>query len=482
MTSIVRNLPILLYKIFKYLVRSKSLDKDQARQAFILDVLLLGSICLSLVTLVSALIGKILLERKGEVYPGISPWIILVLLVLYIVGYFASRLGKSKWVSYIMITLYLLPVTYTSYRWGADVPEALLIYALIIVMSGILISSKFAFVVTAIIFLILLVFSYLQDSGVILISSSWKTKSIHPRDALIFSVTLLIISLVSWLSNREIEKSLKRARSSEAALLRQRDRLEITVEKRTKELKFAQAEKLAQLYRFAQFGRIASGLFHDLVNPLNLVSLNLDLLSRKSRKVGQQKLSDAKVLLNRAVDGTRRLESFVQAARRQVQHQEAPQTFSLANEITQAIQMLEHKAKKSHVKISLKLNEHIKMFGNSMKFSQLIINLVLNAIDAYENVKRKEKIVEVRLQKINSNIRLEVQDWGSGIDEKYLPKIFDPLFTTKIHGKGIGMGLSICKDVVEKNLKGKCTVKSKIGAGTTFIVEFPIRKAPINRS
>ena len=336
----MQNLSTLFYRIFKYLVRSKSLDKDQARQAFILNVLLLGSIALSLLTLISASIGKILTERKGEVYPGISLWIIFVFLILYLTGYFVSRLGKSKWVSYVMIAIYLLPVIYTSYRWGADVPEALLIYALIIVMSGILISSKFAFVATAVIFLILLVFSYLQDIGVILISSSWKTKSIHPRDAIVFGVTLFVISLVSWLFNREMEMALKRARVSEAAVKRQRDSLELLVEKRTKELKLAQAEKLAQLYRFAQFGRMASGLFHDLVNPLNLVSLNLDILSRKSKRMEQQKLSDTKVLLNRAVDGTRRLESFVQAARRQVQHEEAPQTFSLTNEITQVVQML----------------------------------------------------------------------------------------------------------------------------------------------
>ena len=477
----MRNLPTLFYRIFKYLVRSKYLDKDQTRQAFILNVLLFGSIILSFVALLSSSIGKILIEKKGDVYPGISPLILFILLIIFVIAYFISLLGKSRQVSYTLICFYLLVAAYTGYRWGADVPESLLIYALAIVMSGILISSRFAFIITSIIFLTLLTFSYLQDSGTISISSDWKTKVIHPRDALIFSVTLLVICLVSWLSNREIEKSLKRARSSEVALRRQRDKLEMIVEKRTKELRLAQAEKLAQLYRFAQFGRMASGLFHDLVNPLNLVSLNLDLLSRKSKRAGQQKLSDIKILLRRAVGGTRRLEDFVQAARRQVQHQEAPKTFSLENEITQVAQMLEHKAKKSHVKMSLKLEEGVKMFGNSMKFSQLIANLVLNAIDAYENVKRKEKVIEVRLQKINNSIRLEVQDWGSGIREKYLPKIFDPLFTTKSHGKGIGMGLSICKDVVEKDFKGRCIVRSQRGVGTTFIVEFPILKKNARR-
>jgi signal transduction histidine kinase len=426
--------------------------------------------------LISALIGKILTERKGEIYSGIPVLVLFILFTIYIAGYFISRLGRSRQVAYILLGLYLLAAAYTGYKWGADVPQSLLIYALIIVMSGILVGSRFAFVITAIVSFILLTLSYLQDAGTISISSAWKTKVVHPRDAFISSVTLLIISLVSWLSNREIERSLRRAWRSEAAVEKQRDKLEITVEKRTKQLKVAQAEKLGQLYRFAQFGRMASGLFHDLANPLNLVSLNLDLLGRKSRIRSRQKLADIKVLLKRAVHGTRRLESFIHAARRQVQHQEVRQMFSLKTEIDQTIDMLKHTAAKSHVKLLFKSEHDIKTFGNPVKFSQLITNLVSNAIDAYETTKRKIKIVEVRLQKINSAARFEVQDWGSGINKKDLPKIFDPLFTTKSTEKGMGMGLSISKDIIEKDLKGKCIVKSKIGVGTTFIVEFPIRK------
>lgn len=457
----------------KKLIAPKSVNKDIARREFILNILLIGSIALAITGFIHGLVTHLLhLESPG----AILPQIVFAFLVFLSFLLFLSRTGKINVSAFLLILFLTLSGFYTFFRWGADVPQALLIIALVIIMSGILIGTKSAFLITLLSGLALILFTFLQVNFIFHPNQYWKNKQLTIGDTILSVATLAIMAIISWLSNREIEKSLKRARSSEVALRRQRDHLEIIVERRTKELKFAQAEKLAQLYRFAQFGRMASGLFHDLVNPLNLVSLNLDLLSRKSKRVGQQKLSDIKVLLERAVDGTLRLENFVQAARRQVQHQEYPQTFLLANEITQVIQMLEHKAKKSHVKISLKLSKGIKMFGNSMKFSQLITNLVLNAIDAHENVKRKEKLIEVRLQKINSNIRLEVQDWGSGIHEKYLPKIFDPLFTTKSHGKGIGMGLSICKDVVEKDLKGKCVVKSKIGAGTTFIIEFPIGK------
>jgi len=463
-----------LWKVFLIkLILSRSFDKERARREFILNILLVGSILLTTAAFVVTIIDPIIYPSS---YSGASFLMMGSILVFFCFLLVMSRLGRSRFSTTILVLLLLILATYTSYRWGADVSAALLLYGLVIVMAGILASTKFAFIITTLSSVSIILLSYLEVTLLHKPDYTWKSQTIHMGDAVVYVIMLGIIAIVSWLSNREIEKSLKRAHASEAALKRQRDKLEVTVEKRTKELKFAQAEKLAQLYRFAQFGRMASGLFHDLVNPLNLVSLNLDRLSRKSKSIEQQKLSDTKVLLERAVDGTRRLESFVEAARRQVQHQEAPQTFSLANEITQVAQMLEHKAKKSHVKISLKLSEDIKIFGNSIKFSQLVTNLVLNAIDAYENVKRKEKLIEVALHKINSAVRLEVRDWGSGINKKYLPRIFDPLFTTKPSEKGMGMGLSISKDIVEKDLKGKCIVKSKIGVGTTFIVEFPIRK------
>jgi len=463
--------------LFKYLIKPTSSDPDRARREFILNTLLVGLIILSIPAVTNNFIK--FFAVKG--YNGANPLITGTILFAFCFLLLLSRLGKSKVSSFIFILLLLAINLVITYRWGTDLGEALLIYSLVIVMTGILINSKAAFFVSLISGCGILLLSYLTVQGIHLPDDTWKFEMLHFADTVIQAITLGIIALVSWLFNREMERALRRARASEMALKRQRDRLEIVVEKRTKELKLAQAEKLAQLYRFAQFGRMASGLFHDLVNPLNLVSLNLDLLSRKNKGIERQKLSDAKVLLNRAVGGTRRLEDFVQAARRQVQHQEAPKAFSLANEITQSIQILEHKAKKSHVRVLPKLDKDIKTFGNSIKFSQVITNLVLNAIDAYEHVERKEMLVEVRLQKINSNVRLEVQDWGSGIHKKYLHKIFDPLFTTKSTEKGIGMGLSICKDVVEKDFKGRCIVRSQRGVGTTFIVEFPILKKNARR-
>jgi len=163
------------------------------------------------------------------------------------------------------------------------VPQSLLIYSLTIIMTGILLSTRAAFIMLLIISAYLFVITYIQINQVINIQTYWKRFDLGYIDSTIHVVTLSIITLISWLSNREIEKSLHRARTSEAALKKERDMLEVRVVQRTKELQKAQLDKMIHLYRFADFGRLASGLLHDLVSPLTTVALNLDHLQSLAR-------------------------------------------------------------------------------------------------------------------------------------------------------------------------------------------------------
>ena len=185
--------------------------------------------------------------------------------------------------------------------------------------------------------------------------------------------------------------------------------------------------------------------------------------------------------LERAVSGTRKLEEFIVAARKQIQKQEELKMFNLSYEINQAIQILEHRAKVSHVSIIFNYPSIPKVFGNPLKFNQLMTNLISNSIDSYDKMRKKSRPVEIKLQKLNNHLKLAVQDWGSGISKENLPKVFNPLFTTKNLERGTGIGLSICKDIVEKDLKGNINAESKIGLGTTFTIEFPIRKSEHER-
>jgi len=235
-------------------------------------------------------------------------------------------------------------------------------------MAGVLIDTKFAFIITILISVSLFVIFYLQHEKIILVDTTWMDEPLHLRDVEIYVVTLVIIATVSWLFNREIEKALYRARSSEKALKKERNFLEIKVEERTKELKQTQLEKMSQLYRFAEFGRLTSGFFHDLANPLTDLSLNLERLSTK----------ETSSLLKRAINGTKRMESFIGIARKQIQKQEVKTNFSVPDEIKQAIQVLSHKAREEGVKIYFPRTNNLEIYGNPLRFYQLVTNLLSN--------------------------------------------------------------------------------------------------------
>jgi signal transduction histidine kinase len=277
--------------------------------------------------------------------------------------------------------------------------------------------------------------------------------------------------MLSWLFNQEIEKSLHRAQQSEADLKKERDQLEITVERRTQELRQVQMEKIAQLYRFAEFGKSASGIFHDLANPLNLVSLNLERLSSKNRS---QEKAEIEEMLKRAIEGTQRMESFVRAARKQVQNADITQVFDIQQEIVQSIHLLEYKAKSKQIAIEYKpSSEKISITGNPIKFSQIMMNLISNAIDSFEEATTTKRKVIIKNKVQNNKIMITIEDTGKGIDPANIAKIFEPFFTTKSFDTGTGIGLSITKTIIEKDFKGKITVVSRLNSGSTFTVLIP---------
>jgi len=455
----------MIVQLLTKLVEPKSKDEDVVRRERILNILLLGAIVFSAIATLFVLVDVI---EQGPAYPGIPIQILASIALGFLALYFFSRAGFFVAVAYIFIGLYFASATYTVYTWGAEIPQGLLTYVLIVIMSGVLISTKFAFVITLITSSTLIFLAYLQTNLITHPNLYWKREMLEIEDAVVIVATFGVIMIISWLFNREIEKALYRARGSEKALKKERDLLEVKVEERTQELRQAQLEKMTQLYRFAEFGRLASGLFHDLVNPLTDVSLNLEML-------GTQKTSS---LLKRALSGIKRMESFVGVARKQIQKQKTKTNFSVTDEIDQAIQILAHKAREEGVEIRFLQTDNLEIYGNPLKFYQLVTNLLSNGIDAYEKINqgKKKHQVLVELKETDNIVHLTVQDWGCGIPKKHLGKLFDPFFTTKSVDKGTGLGLCICKDIVEKDFSGEMKVKSKKGEGTTFTVEFPMRK------
>jgi signal transduction histidine kinase len=458
-----------LYNLF---IAPKSEERDVARKEFIFNTIISGTIVLSFSGF--AFNGLDFLFDPAYNNSRINPLVTLIFTVIFCVLLYLSRNRKYFISAGVFVIFLLLGAVYTNFRWGTDAGQALLLYALITLASSVLVSNRFAFFITLFETAAMLILTYFQSNHLYSFDQTWKERPLTMDGAMFFVLTLLFILVVSWLSNRETEKALDRARNSEEELKKEKDLLEIKVVQRTQELRKAEMEKMTQVYHFAEVGRITSGLFHDLVNPLNLISLNLDKLYTQTKN--DPTLNEAKTNIQRALLGTKRLGDFVDMARKQIQNQELYQKFSLIRTTKECIQMLEHKAKTSNVKVVFHYDEDHTYFGNPIKFSQVVINLIRNAIESYNDEKNTSKQeVHISIVKKTKKIIIEVKDWGRGISEEIANKVFEPFFSTKTNNTGIG--LFSVKDIVEKNLKGKIYFTNNSEKGAIFVVEIPEKKS-----
>lgn len=454
---------------FKF-IAPLSNNEDDIRREFILNILLLGSIFLVFVAIIKLSFDCISDHLKGDLYDGLPLWSIFFIFTFFLFFYYLSRKGFFILASYLLIIFLFIPTTYGVYNWGFDLQAPLLVYALLIVMSGILISKRTAFIVSVTICIIIIFLAYLRDIGTLTTKMEWHEVPFTLADAIVFVVILSIITLVSWLSNREIEKSLKRARKSEKALKIERDSLEIKVRERTKQLKKAEQEKIAQIEHFAEFGRLASGIFHDIASPLTAISLSLNQV-KKPEAFHIKKVNEH---LNRAVSATKQIQHLLNSAQKNIKLNSDAIRFSLNKEIKQVMEMTGYRLKREHISITFSTAENIYYYGDPLKFYQVASNLIINAIDSYIRIiTPKKKRIIIKLGKRDNCIIFSVRDFGCGIKPNIIRKIFDPLFTSKNAKEGSGIGLATTKTIVEKTLKGKIKVKSLVGKGSKFSVCFP---------
>lgn len=467
----------MIKKLYLLFIKPKSQKEDSERHEFILNIILLASIILLSVGSIISVIDLIFFNPITHSNDSLSLIVIFSILFIFITLYILSRKKLFVLSSYILITIYFLLATYMIFLWGIELPAALLFYIMIIIISGILISTRSSFIMTLIIILTISIVNNFRIFGFIHPNLYWKEEIWGADDIITLFIIFLIIATVSWLSNREIEKSLKRARKSEAELKEERDMLEVRVENRTQELQKAQMEKMAQIYKFAEFGRLSGGLFHDLINPLNAVTLNIEKIKETGRLGGE--FQEVESDLERTIKATNRMRDFINSVKRQIAHEDNPELFSMNQEVNEAIEVLKYRARKNNVEIIFKSKEEIQTLGSPTKFNQVMVNLINNAIDAYLDT-NKDIIREIKidLAEENNTLIISVRDYGRGIPKDILDKIFEPFFTTKDFkqnkSSGTGIGLSLTKRIIEKDFDGSIKVESEENKGAKFTIKFPL--------
>ena len=226
-------------------------------------------------------------------------------------------------------------------------------------------------------------------------------------------------------------------------------------------------EKLRSAERLGYVGGMVSKLAHELRNPLNTISVNLQLLDEDFSKNN----SDPKMLnrLRVARKEINRLEhllsDFLRFAR--------PVPMDLKSQdinqlVLSFVEFIKPSAEKSNVKIVPHLGKGLNpVLLDEKLLKSVLLNLTLNSIAAMPN----GGTITFRTRQRRNQVLLTITDTGNGIPREILDKVFDVFFTTKEGGSGLG--LSITRRIIE-DLAGTITIDSTSGVGTTVIISFPV--------
>lgn len=223
-------------------------------------------------------------------------------------------------------------------------------------------------------------------------------------------------------------------------------------------------EHLKELQRFAEVGRASAGLIHDMSSPLTAAILHLE-----------QGSTAGLPCIRRARQSIKVLERYIEAARQQLHQQDSNVVFGVEHEAGQARQILRPLARRQQAVVRFDIRSPgCNLFGSPVKFQRILINLALNAMDAYDAVADKEKVVRVTITEVADGLLIVVHDKGRGIADDELPHLFKPFYTTKPHGNPGGIGLAAVKQYVEEDFGGRINIASCQVSGTKFRVQLPM--------
>jgi len=243
-------------------------------------------------------------------------------------------------------------------------------------------------------------------------------------------------------------------------------------ERKRMEIKLLEADRLTAL------GVLSAGVAHEINNPLAYVLLNLEYLKRELPKAAgdPSRIESLMVRVQDACHGADRVASIVRDLRTFARGEEtARQPVSLETVIEAAVNIA-YPEIRTRARLERRYQTVPAVDGNAGRLEQVFLNLLLNATQAFaEGSEEADNLIRVTLRSEGDQVVAEVADNGPGIPSDLLGRIFDPFFTTKPVGVGTGLGLPICRGIVQTH-GGEITVDSKPGAGAVFTLAFPASK------
>jgi len=278
---------------------------------------------------------------------------------------------------------------------------------------------------------------------------------LYLRAGELFAAGAVLLAVVSFFMTRGLTRELRKSR-------RQRRLLE---------------DQLARTHKLASIDELSSGIAHEINNPLGIIAQEVQWIEH--------------ILKNSSGDKLKEKEDFGESLKvislqvdrcKEIVHK----ILSLAGELKPVIQRIEINDLIDHITDVVKIDAAAKQIQIIREFQptlppicsdppllrQVVLNLLVNATQAIE--RDGEITVSTRCMD-DTSIEITIEDTGCGIPEENLDKIFTPFFSTKPTGKGTGLGLALCRGIIEK-LGGSIAVTSDVGKCTAFTINLPVER------
>ncbi|MFQ5865943.1 MAG: PAS domain-containing sensor histidine kinase, partial [bacterium] len=225
-------------------------------------------------------------------------------------------------------------------------------------------------------------------------------------------------------------------------------------------------QELLQVEALAKIGELAAGMAHEIKNPISGIVFAANSILRDTN-LNDNRREIFEEILKQANRAEQNLESLLAFAR-QSRLERFPTDLNAI--IERILLFIRQQSDMKLIKAESDLDKELpEVLVDPKQIEQVLLNLIINAVQAMPQ--GGHLTVSTRYHEANNRVCISVQDTGVGISREARDQVFQPFYTTKV--KGVGLGLALCKEVVLRH-RGTISFDSEVGTGTTFTIELPV--------